>query len=144
MLGQPWLCTPLMKRKFGSGRHIKTIRICIKSHTSINPNSKWIRNLNAYGMALIFHSCSLNNDSIWVLNKLVTLKAWLTAESSMSQSILLFTRTVPMNNSCCLTSWWHTAWQMCHSRILIVFIYSEVDSCQSTYLHLWRCVNLPK
>lgn len=36
-----------------------------------------------------------------------TLKAWLTAESSMDQSILPFTRTVPTKKSCCLTSCRH-------------------------------------
>lgn len=35
----------------------------------------------------------------------LTLKAWLTAESSMGQSILPFTLTVPTKKSCCLTSW---------------------------------------
>lgn len=39
----------------------------------------------------------------------VTLKAWLTAESSMDQSILPFTRTVPTKKLCCLASCWQTA-----------------------------------
>lgn len=44
-----------------------------------------------------------------VSGRRLTLKAWLTAESSMGQSILPFTLTVPTKKSCCLTSCWHKA-----------------------------------
>lgn len=48
----------------------------------------------------------------------LTLKAWLTAESSMGQSILPFTLTVPTKRSCCLTSWQYKAQQIGDTEFL--------------------------
>lgn len=61
-----------------------------------------------------------------VSGRRLTLKAWLTAESSMGQSILPFTLTVPTKKSCCLTSCWHKANNKQATRgFLIMFYCSE-------------------
>lgn len=91
-----------------------------------------------------------------VRRRRLTLKAWLTAESSMGQSILPFTLTVPTKKSCCLTSCWHREQQTGDTRINYVYwsvlgqkrngILTSLKTCKSathtTTLTRWssRCV----
>lgn len=67
----------------------------------------------------------------------LTLKAWLTAESSMGQSILPLTLTVPTKKSCCLTSCWHRVQQTGDIRTFVMFYWSDKGKTTKTaYLHL--------